>query len=115
MAIMTDDASSVAASIGEMVKWNRRQEQMNSSMQKLVCLTAHAYYNVCRRVFIPRGVAPPVIPNESTWDAEFQELVQAGEGGTGFFDFSLVNASLARCMNELPISVTLEDVLAHVS
>lgn len=115
LGIMADSPSQVEASIGEMVKWNRRQEQLNSSMQKFTCLTAHAYYNLCRRVFVPRGIAPPVIPDESTWDGEFQESVQTSEAGASFFDFSPVNRLLARWMQELPAKVTLEDLLAHVS
>jgi hypothetical protein len=115
LGIMADDASRVVASIAQMVKWNRRQEQLNSSMQKLICLTAHAYYNVCRRVFMPRGIAPPVIPDESTWDGEFQESVQASQAGASFFDFSRVNPLLARWMQELPAKVTLEDLVAHLS
>jgi hypothetical protein len=115
LGTMADNVTQVEASIGEMVKWNRRQEQLNSSMQKLICLTAHAYYNVCRRVFIPRGIAPPVIPDESTWDGEFQELVQTKEAGADFFDFSPVNPVLARWMKELPATVTLEELLPYLT
>lgn len=115
LGIMADNVTQVEASIGEMVKWNRRQEQLNSSMQKLTCLTAHAYYNVCRRVFVPRGIAPPVIPDESTWDGEFQDSVQTSEVGASFFDFSPVNRLLARWLQELPEKVALEDLLPHVS
>lgn len=115
LAIMADNPSQVETSIREMVIWNRRQEQLNSSMQKLTCLTGHAYYNVCRRVFVPRGISPPAIPDESTWDGEFQESVQSTEGGASFFDFSLVNHLLARWMQELPTKVALEDLLPHVS
>lgn len=115
VGIMGDDASLVAASIGAMMKWNRRQEQMNSSMQKLICLTAHAYYNVCRIDFIARGIAPPVIPDESTWDGEFQESVQTNEAGAAFFDFSRINPLLARWIVELPAEVDFVDLMAHVS
>jgi hypothetical protein len=114
LGIMADNGPGAAASICEMVKWNRRQEQLNSSMQKLICVTAHAYFNVCRRVFIPRGIALPVIPDESTWDGEFQESVQASEVGESYFDFSSVNRLLARWMQELPAEVALEDLLPHV-
>ncbi len=115
LAIMAENASQVEASIGEMVKWNRRQEQLNSSMQKLTCLTAHAYYNVCRRVFVPRGISPPAIPDESTWDGEFQESIQASVAATSFFDFAPVNRLLSRWMQELPAKVALEDLLRYVS
>ena len=56
-----------------------------------------------------------MIPDESTWDGEFQELVQSSEADAGFFDFSRVNPLLARCMKELRATVNLEDLLAHVS
>jgi hypothetical protein len=115
LAIMADDVSLVAKSIAEMAKLNRRQTQMNSSMQKLICLTAHAYYNACGRVFLRRGIAPPAIPDESSWDGEFQELVQTSETNASFFDFSPVNRLLARWMLELPATITLEELLAHVS
>ena len=115
LGIMAESVTQVETSIGEMVKWNRRQEQLNSSMQKLTCPTGHAYYNVCRRVFVPRGIAPPVILDESTWDGEFQESVQTSEADAIFFDFSPVNRLLARWMQELPAKVALEDLLPHVS
>jgi hypothetical protein len=115
LAIMSDDTNLVASSITKMVKWNRRQGQLNSSMQKLICLYAHAFFNICRRVFIPRGISLPVIPNESTWDAGFQELIQSSEGGHGFFDFSPVNPLLARWMNDLPAALAAEELVAHLS
>lgn len=115
LGIMADSASQVETSIGTMVKWNRRQEELNSSMQKRICLTAHGYYNVCRRIFTQRGVLPPVIADESTWDGEFQELVQSSESGATFFDFAPVNRLLARWMQELPANVALEDLIAHIS
>jgi hypothetical protein len=115
LGIMADDASLVAASIGQMVKWNRRQEQLHSSMQKLICLQAHAFYNLCRGVFIPRGAAVPVIPDESTWDGEFQQAVQSSGTANSYFDFSPVNPLLARWMKELPASVSLEDLFARSS
>jgi hypothetical protein len=115
LGIMADSGPQVEASIGDMVKWNRRQEQLNSSMQKLICLTAHGYYNVCRMVFIPRGIALPVIPDESIWDGEFQESVQTSEAGVTYFDFAPVNRLLVQWMQELPANVALEDLLAHVS
>jgi len=115
LGIMSDDASIVAASIGTMVKWNRRQGQLNSSMRKLICLNAHAFYNLCRRVFIARDITVPLIPNESTWDSEFQELLQSTQVGPVFFDFSPVNRLLGRWMQELPAKVALEDLVAHYS
>jgi hypothetical protein len=114
LGIMAYDGTLVAASIGEMVKWNRRQEQLNSSMQKLICLTAHAFYNLGRLIFVPRGIAIPVIPDESTWDREFQELVESSKA-SDFFDFSRVNPVLARWMKELPSTVTIEELLPYAT
>ncbi|MBN1911961.1 MAG: hypothetical protein JW818_19725 [Pirellulales bacterium] len=113
LGIMAEDLSAVAASLGEMVKLNRRQEQLNSSMQKLICLTAHAFYNVCRRTCVTRGIAAPVIPDESTWHGDFQELIQSSETENCFIELSSVNPVLARWLKELPATLNIEELLTN--
>lgn len=111
LAIAADNGPQVAAALAEMVKLNRRQEQLNSSMQKLICLTAHAFFNVCRNVFLPRAIPLPAIPDEGTWDGEFQALVQASDSDQNYFNFSSVNSVLVQWMQDLPADVTLEELL----
>ncbi|HYE16814.1 MAG TPA: hypothetical protein VEA69_00095, partial [Tepidisphaeraceae bacterium] len=80
VGIMGDDAASVAASIGTLIKYNRRQDQMGIvffNMEKLICLMGHGLFNLCRRKFSARGLSVPEIAAELTWDAEFQRSVEA--------------------------------------
>lgn len=115
LAIMANDASGVSDKIDEMLKGNRRQE-WTSYLLKLICIQAHALYNLCLRVFQARGTVAPPIPSGPTWDVAFHTSVHAShmEPRQRFFDFAPVSPVFMRWMQELPATLNIDDVLADV-
>jgi hypothetical protein len=116
LGIMVVDRDHVRRATEEMLKWNRRQELMNSSMQKLVCVPAHALYNLCLDNFAQFGQSPPPFPEGDTWDAEFHTFVHQTNNDSMqlCFDFSGINPVLAQWVNELPLAVTAGELSGSV-
>jgi len=116
IAIMARDADLVCRAVDQMARWNRRQEQLNSAMQKLVCIPAHALYNICLVTFSESGRTPPPLPNVDTWDAGFHSFVhQANHDSAQMcFDFSGINPILFRWVNELPFAVTVDELIGVI-
>ena len=113
LATMTRDSGLVCLALDEMLRWNRRQEHLNSSMQKLVCIPAHALYNICLDTFAKSGRTPPQPPQGDTWDAGLHSFShQVNHDETSLcFDFSGINPILSQWVGRLPSSVTVYDLL----
>jgi hypothetical protein len=109
LGIMADDTDRVCRAMDEILKWNRRQEQLNSSMQKLVCIPAHALYNLCLVNFARSGKTPPPLPKVDTWDSEFHSFVHKAnhDSNQQCFEFSEINPILSYWVNDLPLAVEL--------
>jgi hypothetical protein len=114
IGIMASDGQLVSDAIGRMVKWNRRQEQLNSSMQKLVCLYAHGLFNLCVKEFTARGTEIPTISDSLPWDADFHKFIHSDETpkSPSVFDFSSVNPVLKRWLDDLPEDLNIDELLA---
>lgn len=114
LGMMAGDANLVGVAMDELLRWNRRQEQLNSAMQKLICIPAHALYNLCLGAFAQLGRTPPQPPTGDTWDAAFHSFVHdAGRGSMPeCFDFSGINPVLFQWVHELPSAVAVEALIA---
>jgi hypothetical protein len=114
IGIMAGDGTLVAEAIGRMLKWNRRQDQLNSSMKKLICLYAHALFNLCVREFAARGTKTPTIPDALPWDGAFERFIHSDTAPRtpSLFDFSSVNPVLKGWVEDLPEVLTIDELLA---
>jgi hypothetical protein len=115
-AIMEGDEPLVAEALTEMAKGNRSQG-MHSSMEKLVCIHAHALYHMCVSEFATRGIAVPPLPEYPTWDGPFHQHGTSRPHGSacGYFDFAAANPMLAKWLETLPSQAVVDDVLGFVN
>ena len=115
LAIMARDADHVCRAIDEMARWNRRQEQLNSAMQKLLCIPAHASYNICLVRFSRSGQALPPLPTVDTLDAGLHSFIHESKHDSTqmCFDFSGINPILFRWVQELPFAVRVDELIGE--
>lgn len=102
-AIMEGNATEFTQELTAMVKGNRSQSS-HGRLQKLVCLQAHALYQLCLGEFTTRNLAAPAPPDHQAWDMAFHELVIARgqRAAPRHFDFTAVNPMLAQWIATLP-------------
>jgi len=111
LAIDARDGDALSAALSEMAKWNKRTD-INSSMQKLVCIPAHAIYNLSLSAFTSEVLTPPLPINELPWDSEFHDGVQSEENSAGCFDFTNDSVVLGRWVTKLPDHIDANELVA---
>ena len=112
-AIVTQDASALSAALQIVTDNHARQKDLNlGGMGKFVCYPAHALYNVAVHKV---GMEPAAIatPSSTTWDATFQDIVNAtpSAGFQPLIDYAPSSRVLKQWLETLPGNLSPSELM----